>query len=62
MDSQSRAFEAVVEVAGTPLRCPRPMTAEPLQPWSPGLIAAALVTAMVSTPAQLAPAVSRRRA
>jgi len=60
MDSQSRAFEAVVEVAGTPLRCPRPMTAEPLQPWTAGGIAAALVGALVSAP--LIPAVSRRRA
>ena len=36
MDSESRAFEAPVEasLSGTPLRCPRPMIAQPLVPWT----------------------------
>ena len=65
MDSQSRAFEAPAEehVSGAPLRCPRPMTIQPLVPWTPGRIVAALFLALVAIPAQLAPAVlSRRRA
>ena len=64
MDSQSRVFEAPVEAvpAGTPLRCPRPMLAQSLQAWTPASAAATLMTALVSQPAQLAPAVSRRRA
>ena len=64
MDSQSRAFEAPGEAvpAGTPLRCPRPMHAQSLQTWTPAAAAAALITALVSQPAQLSPAVSRRRA
>jgi hypothetical protein len=64
MDSQFRAFEATVEAApaGTPLRCPRPMLAQSLQTWTPAAAAAALMMALVSQPAQLAPAVSRRRA
>ena len=62
MDSQSRAFEAQVEAApvGTPLRCPRPMVAQSLQTWTPATATAALLTALVSQPTQLA--VSRRRA
>jgi len=64
MDSQSRAFEAPVEehASGTPLRCPRPMAAQPLVPWTAGRIIAALVLALVAMPAQLAPVVNRRRA
>jgi hypothetical protein len=65
MDSQSRAFEAPLEAApaGTPLRCPRTMTAQSIQTLSPARIAAALILALVSPPTQLAPAIiSRRRA
>ena len=64
MDSQSRAFEAQVEAVpvGTPLRCPQPMIAQSLRTWTPAAAAAALMTALVSQPAQLALAVSRRRA
>jgi hypothetical protein len=63
MDSKSRAFEAPVEepFTGTPLRCPRPMNAQPLIPWTPGRIVAALFLALVSVPAQLAPVVLNRR-
>ncbi len=63
MDSQSRAFEAPVEepFSGTPLRCPRRMNAQALVPWTPGRILAALVLALVSMPAQLAPVVLNRR-
>jgi len=65
MDSQSRVFEAPVEenLAGTPLRCPRTMAIQPLVPWTPSRILAALFLALVAMPAQLAPAMlSRRRA
>jgi hypothetical protein len=63
MDSQSRAFEAPAEehFSGTPLRCPRPMMAQPLVPWTAGRILAALVLALVAMPAQLAPVVLNRR-
>src|SRR6185437_5688935 len=49
MDSQSRAFEAPVEEysTGTPLRCPRPMTAQSLVPWTPSRAVAALIMTMV---------------
>jgi hypothetical protein len=64
MDSQSRAFEAPVEtvITGTPLRCPRPMTAQALVPWTPSRLIVALFTTLISVPAQLAPALNRRRA
>jgi hypothetical protein len=65
MDSQSRAFEATLEATpvGTPLPCRRIMIAQPIQPWTPARIAAALVMALVQAPAGLAPAaISRRRA
>ena len=63
MDSQSRAFEAPAEAgfAGVPLRCPQPMTAQRLVPWTPSRILAALFTALLSAPALLAPAVTNRR-
>jgi hypothetical protein len=63
MDSESRAFEAPVEatLAGTPLRCRRPMTAQPLVPWTMGRIFMALLVALISVPLQLAPAVINRR-
>jgi len=63
MDSESRAFEAPVEatLTGTPLRCPRPMTVQPLVPWTTGRILMALLVALISVPAQLAPAVINRR-
>jgi hypothetical protein len=38
------------------------MVAQPLVPWTAGRIIAALVMALVAVPAQLAPAVIRRRA
>ena len=64
MDSESRAFEAPVEaaiLAGTPMRCPRPMTAQPLVPWTVGRILMAVLVVLISVPAQLAPAVINRR-
>ena len=63
MDSEFRAFEAPVEatLTGTPLRCPRPMIAQPLVPWTMGRIVVAFLVALVSVPAQLAPAVINRR-
>ena len=63
MDSESRAFEAPVEatLTGTPLRCPRPMIAQKLVPWTMGRIVVALLVALISVPAQLAPAVINRR-
>ena len=63
MDSESRVFEAPVEAAfaGTPLRCPRPMTAQPLVPWTMGRILMVFLVALISVPAQLAPAVINRR-
>ena len=63
MDSQSRAFEAPAEAGfvGVPLRCPQPMTAQRLVPWTPSRILAALFTALISAPALLAPAVTNRR-
>jgi hypothetical protein len=63
MDSQSRAFEAPAEehFSGTPLRCPRPMMAQSLVPWTAGRILAALVLMLVAMPAQLAPVVLNRR-
>jgi hypothetical protein len=65
MDSESRAFEAPVEasLSGTPLRCPRPMIAQPLVPWTMARILMAGLGALISVPAQLAPAlITRRRA
>jgi len=63
MDSQSRAFEAPVEASfsGVPLRCPQPMIAQSLVPWTPGRIIAALFMALVSAPALLVPAAMNRR-
>jgi hypothetical protein len=63
MDSQSRVFEAPVEtvIAGTPLRCPRPMIAQALVPWTPGRILVAFFTTLIAVPTQLAPAVLNRR-
>jgi hypothetical protein len=63
MDSEFRAFEAPVEasLSGTPLRCPRPMIAQPLVPWTMGRILLACLVALISVPAQLAPAVTSRR-
>jgi hypothetical protein len=65
MDSQSRVFEAPVEEtsSGVPLRCHRSMYTQPLVPWTPSRIFAALFQALVAIPAQLAPArLNRRRA
>ena len=63
MDSESRAFEAPVEatLSGTPLRCPRTMSAQPLVPWTMGRILMAFLVALMAVPAQLAPAVINRR-
>lgn len=63
MDSESRAFEAPVEatLTGTPLRCPRPMTAQKLVPWTVSRLLVASVMALIAVPAQLAPAVINRR-
>ncbi|MEO8302080.1 MAG: hypothetical protein ABI608_09815 [Rhizomicrobium sp.] len=63
MDSEFRAFEAPVEarLSGTPLRCPRAMIAQPLVPWTAGRIVMAGLGALISAPAQLAPAVISRR-
>ena len=63
MDFQSRAFEAPVEehVSGTPLRCPRPMAAQSLVPWTAGRALAVLIMTLVTMPAQLAPVVLNRR-
>jgi len=48
-------------LTGTPLRCPRPMIAQPLVPWTMGRILMAFLVALISVPAQLAPAVINRR-
>ena len=63
MDSESRAFEAPVEatLTGTPLRCPRPMTAQKLVPWTVSRLVVASLMAVIAVPAQLAPAVINRR-
>ena len=63
MDSEFRAFEAPVEatLAGTPMRCHRPMIAQPLVPWTIGRILVAFLAVLISAPAQLAPAVINRR-
>lgn len=62
MDSEPRAFEAAFVLdAGTPLRCPRPMLAQPLVPWTPARLIAAGLMAMLWVPAQLVPAVINRR-
>ena len=63
MDSESRAFEAPVEatLSGTPLRCPRTMSAQPLVPWTMGRILMACLLGLISVPGQLAPAVINRR-
>jgi hypothetical protein len=62
MDSQSRAFEVPpAPDAGTPLRCPRPMAAQPILVWTPARIVGALFAALVLAPVQLAPAVITRR-
>jgi hypothetical protein len=65
MDSQSLILESPfgVEgmVAGTPLRCPRPMIAQPVVVWTPARILGALFSIMLSVPraALMAPAVIR---
>ena len=63
MNSESHAFEAQVEapLSGTPLRCPRSMTTQPLVPWTLGRLLVAFLSAGISVPAQLAPAVINRR-
>jgi len=63
MDSESRAFEAAVEasLSGTPLPCRRPMIAQPLVPWTTTRLLMAGLGALISVPAQLAPAVINRR-
>ena len=63
MDSEFRAFEAPVEATptATPLRCPRPMTAQPLVPWTMGRVLMAFLVAVISVPGQFAPAVINRR-
>jgi hypothetical protein len=63
MDSESRAFEAPVEAThtGTPQRCPRPMKAQKLVPWTVSRLVVAALMAAISVPAQLAPAVINRR-
>jgi len=48
-------------LTGTPLRCPRQMTAQPLVPWTMGRILMAFLVALISVPLQLAPAVINRR-
>ena len=63
MDSESRAIEAPVEASltGTPLRCPRPMIAQKLVPWTVSRLVVASLMALIAVPAQLAPAVIKRR-
>ena len=62
MDSQTRAFEGPFALeAGTPPRCPRPMSAQPIVAWTPARILGALLMALVLAPAQLVPAVINRR-
>jgi hypothetical protein len=68
MDSHSRTFETPVfetpveaSFFGAPLRCSRPMVAQPLVPWTPGRILAALFMALISASAQMAPAGANRR-
>ena len=48
-------------LTGTPLRCPRPMIAQKLVPWTMGRIVVAFLGALISVPAQLAPVVNNRR-
>ena len=65
MDSQSRILEAPVEesLTSVPLRCPRPMKAQALVPWTPGRMLAVLFQAAIAMPAQLVPVrLNRRRA
>jgi hypothetical protein len=53
MDSQLRAFESPSEAylpCGTPPRCPRAMTAQTIQVWTPTRILGALVMAVLSVP------------
>ncbi|HEY0266155.1 MAG TPA: hypothetical protein VGC16_05340 [Rhizomicrobium sp.] len=65
MDSQSRAFESSHDshllAAGTPLRCPRPMVAQPVVVWTPARVLGALFSVILSVPraALMAPAVIR---
>ncbi len=65
MDSQSRAFESSLEpdLAGVPLRCPRPMLAQPVVVWTPARVLGALFSLILSVPraAVMAPAVLRNR-
>jgi hypothetical protein len=44
-----------------PLRCPQPMIAQSLVPWTPGRILSAFFMALVSAPALLVPAAITRR-
>jgi hypothetical protein len=53
MDSQLRAFELPFEAhvsCGTPPRCPRAMTAQTIQVWTPTRILGVLLMAMLSAP------------
>ena len=65
MDSQSRVFESPFgvddSVVGTPLRCPRPMIAQPVVVWTPARVLGALFSMMLVVPraALMAPAVIR---
>src|ERR1700744_2316615 len=44
MDSNSRVFESSLDLTpvGVPLRCPRPMTAQPVVVWTPARVLGAL--------------------
>ena len=64
MDSQSRVFESHAEPvsAGTPLACPRTMSAQPLTAWTPASVVGTLFTALIAVPRALvlAPAMINR--
>ncbi len=65
MDSRSRVFESSLELnpAGVPLRCPRPMPAQPVVVWTPARVLGALFSVILSVPraAMMAPAALRNR-
>jgi len=67
MDSQSRPFEAPLEMlptrAATPLPCPRPMQPQTITVWTPTRILGTALMALLTVPRILAlvPAVARRR-
>lgn len=66
MDSQSRPFEAPLEMlpVATPLPCPRPMRPQTITVWTPYRILGTALMVLLTVPRilALAPAVARRRA